>query len=671
MKAIELVGITKTFGSIHANQDVNLDVEQGEILSLLGENGSGKTTLMNMLAGIYFPDAGHIFVDGKEVVIKSPIDAFKHKIGMVHQHFKLVDLFTAADNIILGEKMPKFSIKEKAGDYKMQAANEISALGDNLDEKAKKKAISKINNNKNLKICALPFVKFGKMVAFNHLSRGRAKKIQAIADQYGFDIDLKKKVYEMSVSEKQTVEIIKVLYRGADYLILDEPTAVLTPQEIEKLFAVMRKMRENGKSIIIITHKLNEVMEISDRVAVLRKGKFIGAVKTSETSEKELTEMMVGEKVDLNIERKEPLGNNPRLVVEGLTVKNKDGGHAVEDVTFTVNGGEILGIAGISGNGQKELLEGIAGLQPVESGTIIFHNPKENKPVTFFHNDLKQIKHKAEMGMFHYPDGTKVDLKGKSNKEITRLVNEEQILYYENEIIDLNKKTPREIQELGIKLSFVPEDRLNMGLVGNMSIIDNMMLRSYRKGKSIFVNRKRPKALADKIIEDLGVVTPSDMTPVRRLSGGNVQKVLVGREISSSPKVLMSAYPVRGLDVNSSYLIYNLLNEQKERNTAVVFVGEDLDVLLALSDRILVLCGGKVSAIVDARKATKEQLGLLMTKMPEEVERYDYAPLNLEEKEEAGELVEQQVQETTPEQSNEVAEVADVAEVAKEENTND
>ena len=486
-----------------------------------------------------------------------------------------------------------------------------------------------------------------------------------------FDIDLKKKVYEMSVSEKQTVEIIKVLYRGADYLILDEPTAVLTPQEIEKLFAVMRKMRENGKSIIIITHKLNEVMEISDRVAVLRKGKFIGAVKTSETSEKELTEMMVGEKVDLNIERKEPLGNNPRLVVEGLTVKNKDGGHAVEDVTFTVNGGEILGIAGISGNGQKELLEGIAGLQPVESGTIIFHNPKENKPVTFFHNDLKQIKHKAEMGMFHYPDGTKVDLKGKSNKEITRLVNEEQILYYENEIIDLNKKTPREIQELGIKLSFVPEDRLNMGLVGNMSIIDNMMLRSYRKGKSIFVNRKRPKALADKIIEDLGVVTPSDMTPVRRLSGGNVQKVLVGREISSSPKVLMSAYPVRGLDVNSSYLIYNLLNEQKERNTAVVFVGEDLDVLLALSDRILVLCGGKVSAIVDARKATKEQLGLLMTKMPEEVERYDYAPLNLEEKEEAGELVEQQVQETTPEQSNEVAEVADVAEVAKEENTND
>ena len=248
MKAIELVGITKTFGSIHANQDVTLDVEQGEILSLLGENGSGKTTLMNMLAGIYFPDAGHIFVNGEEVVIKSPIDAFNHKIGMVHQHFKLVDLFTAADNIILGEKMPKFSIKEKSQEYKHQAAEEIAALDENLDEKAKKKEISKINGKYRGKICALPFVKLGKEIAFNHLSRNRAKSIQKIADQYGFDIDLKKKIYEMSVSEKQTVEIIKVLYRGADYLILDEPTAVLTPQEIQKLFAVMLSSPPTGWS---------------------------------------------------------------------------------------------------------------------------------------------------------------------------------------------------------------------------------------------------------------------------------------------------------------------------------------------------------------------------------------------------------------------------------------
>ena len=433
-----------------------------------------------------------------------------------------------------------------------------------------------------------------------------------MVEKYGFGIDLSKKIYEMSVSEKQTVEIIKVLYRGADILILDEPTAVLTPQEIKTLFNVLREMKKDGKSIVIITHKLNEVMEISDRVAVLRKGEHIATVDTSDTNEKALAEMMVGKKLDLNIDRKDPVDPKPRLIIEHMTVKNRDGLNAVEDVSFTINGGEILGIAGIAGNGQKELLEGIAGLQKVETGDIIFHNPKKDKPVTFFHKDLKQIKKMAAEGCFHDPDGRKWDFTGLSNKEITRLVNEEKVLFYEDEIIDLRHRTPREIQELGIKLSFVPEDRLNMGLVGNMSIVDNMALRSYRKGKSIFVNKKRPKALADTIISELEVVTPSDLTPVRRLSGGNVQKVLVGREISSSPKVLMAAYPVRGLDINSSYLIYKLLNQQKEKNVAVVFVGEDLDVLLALSDRLLVLSGGKVAGIVDARKVTKEEVGLMM-----------------------------------------------------------
>ncbi|MBQ7712342.1 MAG: ABC transporter ATP-binding protein [Clostridia bacterium] len=552
--AIELKNITKAFGTkVIANKNVSLDLKKGEILSLLGENGSGKTTLMNMIAGIYYPDEGQIFVNGKEVTIKSPKDALDLKIGMVHQHFKLVDVFTAAQNIALGMKdKGHYSIKKVSA--------EVSEMG----------------------------------------------------ARYGFVIDPNKMIHTMSVSEKQTVEIIKVLYRGADILILDEPTAVLTPQEIKKLFDVLREMRKDGKSIVIITHKLNEVMEISDRVAVLRKGEHIGTVLTSETNEKQLTEMMVGQKVDLEIDRKDPVDPKPRLLIEHMTVKNRDGLNAIEDVSFTINGGEILGIAGISGNGQKELLEGIAGLQKVESGDVIFHNPKKNKPVTFFHKDLKKIKKMAAEGCFHYPDGTKVDLTGKSKKEIVRLVNEEQILFYEDEIIDLRHRTPREIQELGIKLSFVPEDRLNMGLVGNMSIIDNMALRSYRKGKSIFVNKKRPKSLADKIISDLEVVTPSDMTPVRRLSGGNVQKVLVGREISSSPKVLMAAYPVRGLDINSSYLIYNLLNEQKEKNVAVVFVGEDLDVLLALSDRLLVLSGGKVAGIVDARTVTKEEVGMMM-----------------------------------------------------------
>ena len=600
--AIELKNITKTFGpKVIANKNVSLDLREGEILSLLGENGSGKTTLMNMISGIYYPDSGHIFIKGEEVIIRSPKDAFAHGIGMIHQHFKLIDVFTAADNIILGDKMPEYKI---SAEYK-QVKEQYSGF------------------KKIVKTVGLPFVKMGKAIAFNHLNKNRAKELQDIVDKYGFEIDLSKKIYEMSVSEKQTVEIIKVLYRGADILILDEPTAVLTPQEIDKLFDVLRNMRKHGKSIIIITHKLNEVMSISDRVAVLRKGEHVGTVNTSETNEKALTEMMVGQKVDLNIDRKLPVDPKPRLIINDMTVLNKEGVPAIDHISFEINGGEILGVAGISGNGQKELLEGIAGLQRMSEGSIIFHNPKENKPVTFFHKDLKKIKKMAAEGFFHYPDGTKVDFKDKSNKEIIKLVNDEQILFYEDEIIDLKDKKPREIQELGIKLSFVPEDRLSMGLVGNMSIVDNMMLRSYRKGKSVFLNRKRPKKLATTIINDLEVVTPSDQTPVRRLSGGNVQKVLVGREISSSPKVLMTAYPVRGLDINSSYLIYNLLNSQKEKNVAVLFVGEDLDVLLALSDRILVLCGGKISGIVDARTTTKEEIGYMMTSLGGKKEETD------------------------------------------------
>lgn len=606
---IELKGICKSFGEVKASNNVNLEIREGEILSILGENGSGKTTLMNMIAGIYYPDEGDIFIKGKKVTIASPKDAFANKIGMIHQHFKLVDVFTAADNIILGEEMPRYGIRAEYRKAKEKYKN------------SQKKA--KDFCSFALRTIALPFIKCGKAIAFNHLSGSRAKALQPIADKYGFKIRLTKKIYDMSVSEKQTVEIIKVLYRGVDILILDEPTAVLTPQEIKTLFNVLREMKKDGKSIVIITHKLNEVMEISDRVAVFRKGEHIATVNTSETNEKALADMMVGKKLDLNIDRKDPVDPKPRLIIEHMTVKNRDGINAVDDVSFTINGGEILGIAGISGNGQKELLEGIAGLQKKESGDIIFHNPKKNKPVTFFHKTLRKIKKMAAEGSFHDPDGKKWDFKGLSNKEITRLVNEEKVLFYEDEVIDLRHRTPREIQELGIKLSFVPEDRLNMGLVGNMSIIDNMALRSYRKGKSVFVNKKRPKRLADKIIDELEVVTPSDMTPVRRLSGGNVQKVLVGREISSSPKVLMVAYPVRGLDINSSYLIYNLLNQQKEKDVAVVYVGEDLDVLLGLCDRILVLCGGKIADIVDARKVTKEEVGLLMTRHADDTEVND------------------------------------------------
>ena len=524
---IELKNISKSFGNIYANQHVNLSIYDGEILALLGENGSGKTTLMNMLAGIYFPDEGEIFVRGERAVISSPKDAFKYHIGMIHQHFKLIDVFTSLENIVLGLK-PSVSKKEKWNYFIHNAL------------KSKKNKAPKPVDTATVK--------------------GAREKVKAICDKYGFQIDLDKKVYDMSVSEKQTLEIVKAIYRGADLLILDEPTAVLTPIEVEKLFKVMRNMVKDNKSIIIITHKLNEVMEISDRVAVLRKGECIGSVMTKDTNEHELTEMMVGEKVELNIERDEPKDPKTRLIIDHVSCKNADGHEILHDVSFAARSGEILGIAGISGSGQKEILESIAGLVKDDHGTITYINPKTD------------------------------------------------------EYVNLRDKTPGQIRNLGVRLAFVPEDRLGMGLVGNMDLIDNMMLRSYRKGKGLFLNRKKPHDLADKVVKELNVSTPSVYTSVRKLSGGNVQKVLVGREIASSPKVLMVAYPTRGLDINSSYMIYHLLNEQKKKGTSVLFVGEDLDVLMALCDRLLVLSNGHITGIVDPTQVSKEEIGLLMTR---------------------------------------------------------
>ena len=487
---------------------------------------------------------------------------------MVHQHFKLVDLFTGIDNIILGEEMPKFSVRDNARAMK-EEAHTARYVVDNDDSSAPVKTVRDDETAKGraklvAKIATLPLVKFFKRCKFNWLPRSRGGRVRAVAERYGFDINLNQKVYDMSVSEKQTVEIIKVLYRGADILILDEPTAVLTPQETEKLFDVLRAMREDGKSIIIITHKLNEVMAISDRVAVLRKGEHVATVDTADATIPMLTELMVGHKTELNIERDAPEGVEDRLVVEGLSFTDREGVKKMDGVSFTARSGEILGIAGIAGSGQRELLETIAGLIRPESGAITYLPPEGGKP--------------------------------------------------EN----LVRKSPEQIRELGVRLSFVPEDRLGMGLVGNMDIIDNMMLRSYRKGNFIFLDRKNPKHLAEDIIRDLEVVTPSSRTPVRRLSGGNVQKVLVGREIAAAPTVLMAAYPVRGLDINSSYTIYRLLNEQKKRGVAVIYVGEDLDVLVELCDRIMVICAGQVTGIVDGKTAKKEEIGLLMTSLADE-----------------------------------------------------
>ena len=491
--ALELKNISKYFfGKVIANKNINLTLYKGEILSLLGENGSGKTTLMNMICGIYAPDDGHIFVNGEEVSIRSPKDAFKYKIGMIHQHFKLVDVFSAAQNIVLG-------------------------MGGRYNEKS-------IN-----------------------------ARVKEISEKYGFNIDPKKKIYDMSVSEKQTVEIIKVLYRGADILILDEPTAVLTPQETEKLFDILRKMKQDNKSIIIITHKLNEVLSISDRVAILRKGAYVGTVNTKETNAKELTEMMVGKKIELKIDRPETKFDKPLLEIRNLTINKDDGSRAIDDVSFYIRGGEILGVAGIAGCGQKELCEAIAGLRKIVGG---------------------QIMHKGES------------------------------------IIGLPAKV---ISEKGISMSFIPEDRLGMGLAPSFSITDNMMLKNYGEVKGPFVDRKTARKKAAALIDRLEIITPSTETPVRRLSGGNVQKVLVGREIESGPNVIVTAYPVRGLDINSSYVIYDILNEEKVKGTGILFIGEDLDVMLALCDKIMVLCHGKVMGVVHADKTDKEQLGLMMT----------------------------------------------------------
>ncbi|MDO4732191.1 MAG: ABC transporter ATP-binding protein [Bacillota bacterium] len=496
--AIRTVNLCKSFKDVYASDHISLDIRRGEILAFLGENGSGKTTLVNMLAGIYFPDSGEIHVNGRQVTIRSPRDAFDLGIGMVHQHFKLIDVFSAAENIVLGLPGPM-----------------------NIDRKA--------------------------------LNR----QIREIAQRYGFDLDPEKKVYDMSVSEKQTVEIIKLLYRQVDILILDEPTAVLTPQEGRKLFDILKKMKADNKAIVIITHKLNEVMDVSDRVHILHKGRFVGSVNTAETNAHELTEKMVGRSVSLAIDRAETEGKSLKMEIRDLSCHNEEGRNMLHQINFDLFGGEILGVAGIAGSGQKELCEALAGLQPLSSGQIFYHR-----------------------------DGNIRDMAG---------------------------EPPLEMIRQGISMSFVPEDRLGMGLVAAMDMTDNVMLRSYYQNHGPFVDRKTPKDLAEKMIAQLEISTPGVSTPVSLLSGGNVQKVLLGREIANAPQVLIVAYPVRGLDINSSYTIYNLLNEQKKKGVAILFIGEDLDVLLELCDRIMVLCGGQISGTVDARSSSKEELGLLMT----------------------------------------------------------
>ena len=486
--------ISKRFGSVLANDDVGLSVKRGEIVALLGENGSGKSTLVNILAGIYLPDTGSIQIDGSPRFFRSPHDAIVASVGMVHQHFMLIPVMNARENISLGEKGYFFN----------------------------KKAIS--------------------------------AKISRVEQEFGLTIPHDKKIYDMSVGEKQTVEILKVLYRGASILILDEPTAVLTPQETRRLFAIMRNMRDAGCAIIIITHKLGEVMEISDRVTVLRGGQLVGSVNTSNTTPHELTEMMVGASVSLEINRPAPSApvKQPMLEVRSLSLSNKEGVKVIDDLSFDLYGGEILGVAGIAGSGQKELCEILTGLRRADSGSACFEGD------------------------------------------------------------ELLKLSPRAIKNRGIRLSFIPEDRLGMGLVAGMSITDNVLLRHYDRTPGIFINRLSGKTQAETIVQRYAVSTPSVNHIVKKLSGGNIQKVLLGREIETNPRLLITAYPARGLDIGASYSIYDMLNERKKRGVAVLFIGEDLDVLRELCDRIIVIHNGALMGIVDPRLASKEDIGLLM-----------------------------------------------------------
>ncbi len=492
---IELKGITKSFGTVVANKNVDFSLRKGEIHALLGENGSGKSTLVNMLSGIYIPDSGFIYINGKKVRFDSPNDAIKAGIGMVHQHFKLVNVMTAKENIAMGQKEGPIFRRKKV-----------------------------------------------------------ANKIYSLAQKYGLILHPDKYIDEMSVSEQQSVEIMKMLYRGADVLILDEPTAVLTPQEIVRFFEILHNMREEGCAIIIITHKMNEVLEISDRVTVLRKGESIATVETKTTNANELTEMMVGHAIDLSIARtKMPLEmKTPLLEVKNLTILGEDNRKVIDDMSFRLFSGEVLGVAGIAASGQKELCEAIVGLYPIQSGAVL--------------------------------------LKGEN----------------------LASLSPIEIIKKRVSMSFVPEDRLGMGLAGNLDIVDNILLKSYRKTPGLFVDRKGGEALAKKIVDRFDISTPSVHHQIKNLSGGNIQKVLLGREIDSDPEVLITAYPARGLDIGAAYNIYNVINEQREKNVAILYIGEDLDVILELCDRIMVMSHGKIMKIVDADTINKDALGLLM-----------------------------------------------------------
>jgi len=495
-KVIEMKNITKIFPGTIANENVNFELLEGETHVLLGENGAGKTTLMNILYGLYQPEKGEIYVNGKLEKILGPNHAIKLGIGMVHQHFMLVHNFTVAENIVLGSEPTK---------------------GIKLDMK---KAI---------------------------------RDVKEISEKYGFEIKPEDIIEDISVGQQQKVEILKALYRGAKILILDEPTAVLTPQEIKELGIIIRNLEKEGKSVILITHKLKEVMSMSDRVTILRRGKITGTVSTKDTSIDELAELMVGRKVNLSIGKKEAVIGKETLRVENLTARDHRGVNVVKDLSLTVHAGEIVGIAGVDGNGQSELVEILTGLRKPLSGKITLNDK------------------------------------------------------------NIFGKKPKEIIKDG--MSNIPEDRHKRGLILKYSLYENSILGEHTSKQfstGIIMNYKAIRQHCQKLIQDFDIRTPSDEVNVSALSGGNQQKLIVAREITKDPDLLIASQPTRGLDVGAIEYIHKRIVEERDRGKAVLLVSLELDEILSLSDRIAVIYDGKIVAVMDRKDATENKLGILM-----------------------------------------------------------
>lgn len=493
--AVRMEGITKRFPGVLANDRIDFSVRRGEIHALLGENGAGKTTLMKILSGLYQPDEGQIWIDGEPVVVRSPRDAIGLGIGMVHQHFMLVESHTVAENIILGLDVPRFALN----------------LGQVERESAE------------------------------------------LADHYRLQVDPKAKIWQLSVGEQQRVEILKALYRGARILVMDEPTAVLTPQEVEELFETVRSMAREGHTIIFISHKLREVMSIAHRITVLRRGKVVNTVLASGTNRQALAQMMVGREVLFRLYKKESAPGDVVLEIDALTALGDKGLKAVRDVSLTVRQGEILGIAGVAGNGQRELAEAIVGLRPVVTGRVL--------------------------------------LAGE----------------------DITARRPREVIDRGV--GYIPEDRTGVGLVMNLSVADNLILRCYWDPpicNGFFLDGDAIVGRARELMEAYDVMAPGTQTRTRLLSGGNLQKLILAREISSKPALMVAVHPTRGLDVGATEAVRSLLLEHREAGGGILMISEDLDELLTMSDHIAVMYEGRIMGIVDADQASAEELGLMM-----------------------------------------------------------